>query len=88
MTNEQLVARNTELESNNQILLNDLNNKKMELKIVLDENKKLKQDKEDMQEHMEFKRCESCEKLVPETIMSYVGNELICEMCRVNGYGR
>jgi len=88
MTNEQLKAKNTELESNNQILLNDLNNKKMELKIVLDENKKLKQDLEDVQEYVEVTRCCSCEHLVADDLMHEIGNEQVCYVCMNDGYSK
>lgn len=88
MTNEQLIARNTELESNNRLLVNELKKLKQELKIVKKERDALKDDISDIEIYLNLERCISCGKLTPDTVMSYVGNEQICESCRVNGYGR
>lgn len=88
MTNEQLLARNTELESNNRLLANELKKTKQQLKIKTKECGNLKNDISDIETYFDLKRCVSCGKLTPETVMSYVGNEQICESCRVNGYGR
>ena len=59
-----------------------------ELKIVMKERDSLKQDIASIEKYIDLKRCESCNELVPETVMSYVGNESICEECNKNGYGR
>ncbi len=87
MNNEQLKARNIELESNNRLLANEIKKLKQELKIVKKERDNLKNDISDVETYIELERCISCGKLTPNTVMSYVGNEQICESCRVNGYG-
>lgn len=88
MSNDQIIARNNMLESDNRLLADKIKKLKQELKIVMKERDNLKQDIADIEEHIDFKRCDSCNKLTPETIMCYVGNESICEECNVNGYGR
>ena len=88
MGNDQLIARNNMLESDNRLLAEQIKKLKQSLKIITKERDNLKQDIVDIEEHIDLKRCESCNKLVPETIMCYVGNENICEECNVNGFGR
>ncbi len=89
MTDEAaLRARNNMLESDNRLLEDQIKILKNDLKVITKERDDLKQDIADIEEHIEFKRCDSCKHLTPETIMSYVGNEEVCENCRVNGYGR
>lgn len=88
MTNEQLLARNTELESNVRLLANELKKVKKQLKAITKERDDLKDDISDIETYVDLERCVSCGKLVPDTVMSYVCNEQICESCRVNGYGR
>ena len=88
MSNDQIVARNNMLESDNRLLADKIKKLKQELKIVMKERDNLKNDIASIEKHIDLKRCESCNELVPETIMCYVGNENICEECNVNGYGR
>lgn len=85
--NKQLLAKTTELESNNRLLLKKLKKTEQQLKIKTKECEDLKNDISDVETYLNLERCVSCEKLTPDTVMSYVGNEQICESCRVNGYG-
>lgn len=66
--------------------------KKAELQIKITEQKKeeAEQKARDIEDYYntEFKKCESCGHYYDEKSMEWIGNELICEMCRVNGYGR
>lgn len=75
-------------ETNNRLNVEKIKKLKQELKIVTKERDSLKQDIASVEKHIDLKRCESCNELVPETIMCYVGNENICEECNVNGFGR
>lgn len=86
--NDQIIARNNMLESDNRLLAEKIKKLKQELKIVTKERDSLKQDIASVEKHIDLKRCESCNELVPETIMCYVGNENICQECNVNGFGR
>lgn len=88
MTNEQLLARNNELESNNRLLLKEKKELEKQLKLKTKECEDLKSDISDIETYVDLERCVSCGKLTPDTVMSYVCNEQICESCRVNGYGR
>jgi predicted RNase H-like nuclease (RuvC/YqgF family) len=83
MDTDKLVARNSELESNNRLLHEKLKKKEKEIKILTKQLNDIK-----AMLDVELKQCESCNHWCIEETMSYVGNELICENCRENGYGR
>lgn len=87
MTNEQLLARITELDSNNRLLVKEKRALEKQLKLVTKERDDALNDISDIETYLNLERCVSCGKLTPDTVMSYVGNEQICESCRVNGYG-
>lgn len=78
----QIEARNNELSSNNYLLVEQIKKLKKEKKIL---EKKLS----DIDSLLDstLKKCASCGKWCVEECMEYLGNELICETCRTNGYG-
>lgn len=84
MTNEEKIRL---LENEKRLLVDQIKKLKKEKDILKKELDKAKDDLADIEDYIDLKRCDSCGKLMPETIMSYVCNEQICESCRVNGYG-
>lgn len=90
MTPEQIMARNRELEGNNRLLLKKI---KEQEKIIKDQQstiEDLESKVADIEDYVdkEFIQCESCGRWFDYTDFEYVGNERICEICRVDGYGR
>ena len=91
----KLKAQLYESENNCIILSKKLQKKELENKELVKENEKqkariikLEDEAGELEEYLDLKRCKSCKHLRPETIMSYVGNENICEECRESGYGK
>lgn len=90
---EQLQARNNMLESDNRLFNEKLEKKEKEIKLLVKEIKAKNEDISDLKEitenrDIEVKRCTNCKHLCDTEFMSYVANEIVCESCRVNGYGR
>ncbi len=50
--------------------------------------KQLEADISNLENYYDIERCESCGLLNPKEVMTYVANEMICENCINNGYGR
>lgn len=85
---EELKRKNNLLESKKHLLVDKIKKFQKNEKLYQKQISDLKNDIASIEKHIDLKRCESCNELVPETIMCYVGNESICEECSVNGYGR
>lgn len=75
------------LENDNRLQAEKIKKLDKEKKLLLKEIDGLKDDLADAEEYIELERCDSCNHLSLEETMGYVGNEIICESCRVNGYG-
>lgn len=81
-------ARNNLLESDLRILSEKYKNMKKNYELAKKDANKKEADILNIGNYIDLTRCDSCELLVPTDNTSYVGNERICENCRVNGYGR
>lgn len=87
-TIEELKRKNNLLETEKHMLADKIKKYQKNEKLYQKQINDLKNDIASIEKHIDLKRCESCNELVPETIMCYVGNESICEECNVNGFGR
>lgn len=81
-------ARNNLLESDNRLLMERIKSLKKNFEIAKKEINKYKAQVSNLKDYIDLEECESCNLLFPTDVMSNVGNERICENCRVNGYGR
>ena len=85
MTTEEKIRM---LETDNRLQAEKIKKLDKEKKLLLKEIGGLREDLADVEEYVDVKRCVSCNHLSLEETMGYVGNEIICQNCRVNGYGR